>query len=285
MQHAWDNFSIVVRKLLKISHMKQSIILGIARKEKNCKKYICKLVYLRQLFTTSWIFAHEAEGRRTIHWLTHAVSGPPNAHVFNTFDSTRRGALHFHQGPAGPLTRPPFAAGQTQASQSRILHHGRDGHYQEIQQPMGFAVTHGAQAVRWLETVWRLPPPQRCNDTRPLPGPTCSWFLRQLCHGAHFFQVDLVQGYHQITIATEDIPKTTVITPFGLFEYLCMPFGLKNAAQTFQRLMDTVCRGLDFVFVYLDDILIASQSESDHLAHPPPTVHASATARFSGQRR
>ena len=46
-----------------------------------------------------------------------------------------------------------------------------------------------------------------------------------------------------------------------------MPFGLKNATLTFQRLMNTVCRGLDFVFVYLDNILIASQLESDHLAH------------------
>ena len=46
-----------------------------------------------------------------------------------------------------------------------------------------------------------------------------------------------------------------------------MPFGLKNAAQAFQRLMDTVCQSLDFVFVYLDDILIASSSHHEHQKH------------------
>ena len=46
-----------------------------------------------------------------------------------------------------------------------------------------------------------------------------------------------------------------------------MPFGLKNAAQAFQRLMDSVCAGLDFVFDYLDDILIAFESEAEHKEH------------------
>ena len=46
-----------------------------------------------------------------------------------------------------------------------------------------------------------------------------------------------------------------------------MPFGLKNAAQAFQRLMDSVCAGLDFVFDYLDDILIASESKAEHKEH------------------
>ena len=46
-----------------------------------------------------------------------------------------------------------------------------------------------------------------------------------------------------------------------------MPFGLRNAAQTFQRFIDDVCRDLDFVFVYLDDILIASSSLTEHLLH------------------
>jgi hypothetical protein len=46
-----------------------------------------------------------------------------------------------------------------------------------------------------------------------------------------------------------------------------MPFGLKNAGQTFQRLMDKVGAGLDFVFIYLDDILVASKDEREHKVH------------------
>ena len=62
-----------------------------------------------------------------------------------------------------------------------------------------------------------------------------------------------------------DIPKTAVITLFGLFKFLCTPFGLANVAQAFQRLMDSVLQDLECVFIYLDDILVASSSPSKHL--------------------
>ena len=57
------------------------------------------------------------------------------------------------------------------------------------------------------------------------------------------------------------------ITPFGLFESLVMQFGLKGAGQTFQRYVDEVFKGLDFVMVYIDDILVASSNPEQHKQH------------------
>jgi Reverse transcriptase (RNA-dependent DNA polymerase) len=89
----------------------------------------------------------------------------------------------------------------------------------------------------------------------------------QLTGCSFFTKIDLQKGYLQVPVAAEDIPKTAVITPFGLLEFLGMPFGLKNAGMTFQRLMDSILNGLPYVFVYLDDILIASPCLKSHRRH------------------
>ena len=105
-----------------------------------------------------------------------------------------------------------------------------------------------------------------CGDFRRLntvtqpdryPVPNMQDLTVRLCGSKFFTKLDLRKGYYQVSMNRRDIQKTAVITPFGLYEFLQMPFGLTNAGQTFQRLMDRFGAGMDLVFIYLDDILIA----------------------------
>jgi hypothetical protein len=71
-----------------------------------------------------------------------------------------------------------------------------------------------------------------------------------------FSKIDLRLGYHQLRIWSSDIPKTTFITKYGLYEFTIMSFGLTNAATYFMYLMNSVFMDyLDkFVVVFIDDI-------------------------------
>jgi len=115
-----------------------------------------------------------------------------------------------------------------------------------------------------------------CGDFRRLnlatkpdkyPVPNLGDFSSQLEGCTVFSTLDLKNGYLQVPLEESAVPKTAIITPFGLFEFLRMPFGLKNAGMTFQRYMDRIFNGLDFIFIYIDDILVASKSRKEHMVH------------------
>lgn len=115
-----------------------------------------------------------------------------------------------------------------------------------------------------------------CGDYRALnritvpdryPVPNLHDFNSQLSGCTIFSRIDIVRAFHCVPVAPEDIAKTAVITPFGLFEFTRMPFGMRNSASTFQRFLDSILRDLPYVFAYIDDILVASKTPAEHEEH------------------
>lgn len=83
-----------------------------------------------------------------------------------------------------------------------------------------------------------------------------------------FSSIDIKTAYHQIPVYFKHRFKTAVHTPLGLLQFKKMPFGLKTASQTWQRFMDKLFMKYNrFVFVYIDDIIVFSKNEKEHLKH------------------
>ena len=115
-----------------------------------------------------------------------------------------------------------------------------------------------------------------CGDYRRLntvtvpdryPLPNLQSLNDRMAGSTVFSKIDLVKAYHQIPIAAEDQPKTAIATPFGLWEYKFMSFGLKNAAQALQRLKDNILLDMPNIFGYLDDDAVHSRGDDNHWRH------------------
>ena len=100
------------------------------------------------------------------------------------------------------------------------------------------------------------------------PIPRMDEILDQLGRSRYFSTLDLASGYHQVEVDEEDREKTAFSTPFGHYEFNRMPFGLTGAPATFQRLMNHLLIGLQWLecFVYLDDIVIYGGNLAEHEA-------------------
>ncbi len=117
-----------------------------------------------------------------------------------------------------------------------------------------------------------------CGDYRPLntqtrrdmfPMPLVEDVIDQLGKSTWFTALDLQFGFWQIRMAPEDMKKTALITRTGLYDWIIMPFGLRNATSTFTRTMIEVFKDLGsrFLKVFVDDLNVHSESWGEHLQH------------------
>ena len=131
---------------------------------------------------------------------------------------------------------------------------------------------HGLQVAPRL--VWDYRKLNKVTKPDVYPLPHVQMILDQLGGKTWFTKLDLFSGFWHIPIAAQDKEKTAVITHVGLYQFKKLPFGLRNAPASFQRLMN--CTFADMLFpadeqpylsTYVDDILCHSTNWRDHLVH------------------
>ena len=170
-----------------------------------------------------------------------------------------------------PPNKPPYRLSPKEHDelQAQIDDLLAQGHIRPSQSPYGAPVLFVPKKDgRWRMCIdYRALNKQTIRDRYPLPR--IDDLLDRLGKARHFTTLDLASGYHQIAVKEEDIPKTAFRTQRGQFEFVVMPFGVTNAPATFQRMMNALFKEeLDaYVLVYLDDILIFSQTLEDHIHH------------------
>ncbi|CAH2226641.1 jg24697 [Pararge aegeria aegeria] len=130
-----------------------------------------------------------------------------------------------------------------------------------------------------------------CTDYRELnkntipikfPLPIISDQIDRLSDATYFISLDMAQGFYQIPIKEDSVPKTAFITPDGLYEYVRMPFGLMNAPAVFQRAIITALRPLlDYILVYMDDVLIKCKTFTEGLQTLDKVLAALTKAGFT----
>ncbi|XP_065356155.1 uncharacterized protein LOC135950547 [Calliphora vicina] len=190
--------------------------------------------------------------------------------VFNNISSPIRGIKHkIDTGNHTPITNPPYRI--SPAMKEKLKKELNDmlskGIIEEKESPWAFPVVlipKKDNSIR-LCVDYRKLNDITVTDTYPLPR------MEYLLHAAkttpYMSTIDLKSGYWQIEMNEEDKLKTAFITPFGIYVFNRMPFGLKNAPATFQRAIDKIKSSLPnvLILVYIDDIIICSKYFTSHL--------------------
>jgi transposase InsO family protein len=194
-----------------------------------------------------------------------------SASVFSTTPGHTDLAEHsIATGDATPVYQPPYRIPTVWQDQVR-------GEIQamldaDVIEPSTSAWTSPIIPVKKKDGSLRL-----CIDYRKLnavtqedryPMPRVEELLEQLGKAKYISHIDLTKGYYQVPVSKPDQEKTAFVAPMGKYQFKRMPFGLKGAPSTFQRLMDTVlepCR--EYSRAYFDDIVVFSATWEEHMKH------------------
>ena len=173
-------------------------------------------------------------------------------------------------GTARPVRQQPY----------RLPYAHRETVEQELEQ-MEKAGIITPSSSQWASPIVLVPKKdgtmRMCVDYRRLnsvstadayPMPRIDELIDRLGGAKYISTLDLTRGYWQVPVAPESQNKTAFTTPFGLFNFRVMPFGLQGAPATFQRMMDNLLTGVQgFAAAYLDDLVIYSDTWEQHLVH------------------
>lgn len=158
---------------------------------------------------------------------------------------------------------------ELQAAKEYVVDLMKKGKIRPSKSPYGaplFFVKDGDKPLRGVVDYRAL---NRITKRNNAPLPRSDEMFDRLGGARVFSKLDLKTGFHQIRLRPEDIEKTAFNTKYGQFEYLVMPMGLCNAPATFQTLMNNIFYDCidDFLVLYMDDLLIFSKNEEDHMMH------------------
>ena len=178
--------------------------------------------------------------------------------------------IKLHHGTS-PISMTPHRMAPVELQELRVqLQELRDkGFIRPSTSPWGAPVLFAKKKDKTLRLCIDYRQLNRVTIKNRYPLPRIDDLFDQLREARVYSKIDLRTGYHQLRVRERDIPKTAFRTRYGYFEFTVMPFGLTNAPAAFMDLMHRVFRPyLDqFVVVFVDDILIYSQSEWEHEYH------------------
>ena len=201
---------------------------------------------------------------------TEGTSGTSCRTVLRNPGRTKVTEHKIRTGDAVPIRHRPYRMAESQREVAR----------EEIDRMLEMGIIRPSKS-EWASPALLVPKKDRskrfCADYRALnriakfdayPMPRIDEIIDRLGGARYISTLDLTRGYWQVPLAEDSIEKSAFTTPFGLFEFLVMPFGLHGAPATFQRMMDNILRGAEkFAAAYLDDVVIYSETWEDHLLH------------------